>query len=74
MQENQTFRRRAIGALLTGFVGLLPLLATPRLQRLHAVDMVSLIGCGMCFGVALTLFIFAVKSKESVEPMPAKER
>ena len=63
MPEGQTFRRRAIGALLMGFVGLLPLLATPRLHRLYAVDMVALIGCGMCFGVSLVLFIFAFRAK-----------
>lgn len=64
MPERIAFRRRAIGALLFGLIGLFPLLARPRLHALHAVDLISLIGCGMCFGVALTLFIFAFKAKE----------
>jgi hypothetical protein len=64
MPERIAFRRRAVGALMFGLIGLFPLLARPRLHTLHAVDLISLIGCGMCFGVALTLFIIAFKSKD----------
>jgi len=64
MPERIAFRRRAVAAFIFGLIGLFPLLARPRLHTLRAVDLLSLIGCGMCFGVALTLFIFAFKSKE----------
>ncbi|MES2222427.1 MAG: hypothetical protein V4587_15850 [Acidobacteriota bacterium] len=64
MPERMAIRRRAIGALMFGLIGFFPLLARPSLHALRAVDLISLIGCGMCFGAALTLFIFAFKSKE----------
>jgi hypothetical protein len=64
MPERIAFRRRAVGALMFGLIGLIPLLARPTLHTLRAVVLISVYGCGMCIGVALTLFIFAFKAKE----------
>lgn len=42
--------------LLFGFIALNQTLSRPRLRDMHAVDIVSLIAAGACFGVALTAF------------------
>jgi hypothetical protein len=54
--------RRGKGALVTtlilvGIIGIVHLTGTPRYQAYRAVDMVQLVGCGMCFGVALAWII-----------------
>ncbi len=39
--------------LLFGLMALFGSLSKPRVEALHGADIVGLIGCGMCFGVAL---------------------
>ena len=51
--------RKALGAsvftvLLIGMIGLMHLMAQPRFQSYHNVDVLQLIASGMCFGVALS--------------------
>jgi hypothetical protein len=41
--------------LVIGFAGLTHLMAQPRFQIYHSVDIVQLLGSGMCFGVALAM-------------------
>jgi drug/metabolite transporter (DMT)-like permease len=65
MLDRTNFRRRAVFALLFGLIALVPLLDRPRLQTLHTVDLLTLLASGMCFGVGLTLFIFAFKSNRA---------
>lgn len=65
MPETRSVTRRATVALLVGLIGIVPLLDRPRLQSMHAVDLLTLIACGMCFGVALTLFIFAFRTRRA---------
>ena len=65
MPDTRSMTRRAAVALMVGLIGIVPLLDRPRLHTMHTVDLLTLIGSGMCFGVALTLFIFAFKSNRT---------
>ena len=51
------FNRKAASAiampLVIGFVGLMNLMHEPRFATCRNVDIVRLLGLGMCFGVAL---------------------
>lgn len=40
--------------LFIGLVGFFDLTQRPRFASIHAVDVVQLLACGMCFGIALT--------------------
>ncbi len=51
------------GALFLGLFGLFELMAKPRFQMYHPVDVVQLIASGMCFGVALMWLIQRLRSK-----------
>lgn len=46
---------RITGLLLAllGTMALLSSLNKPRIEALHGADILGLIGCGMCFGVAI---------------------
>ncbi len=49
-------KRSRLTGLLLAFLGVMALFANlskPRVAALHGSDIVGLIGCGMCFGVAL---------------------
>ena len=49
-------KRSRFFGLVPAMLGLLALfsnLSKPRIAALHGSDIVGLIGCGMCFGVAL---------------------
>jgi hypothetical protein len=48
---------------IAGLIGLLPLLRGPRLQRIHTVDAVQLLGSGACFGVALAALVALVRDR-----------
>jgi len=45
-------RFRGLTVSLLGLLVLLNNLGKPRVEALHGADIVGLIGCGMCFGVA----------------------
>lgn len=52
--------------LLLGLMGVARIFGTPRLAAIRGVDLVRLIGIGMCFGVALTtLFTLLARSRDS---------
>lgn len=42
--------------LLVGAIGLNTLMQRPRFAEIHTVDVVQLLGSGVCFGVALMAF------------------
>lgn len=46
---------------LFGSLVLLNMLGKPRVAALHGADIVGLIGCGMCFGVAFVGLIGRLK-------------
>ena len=49
-------KRSLLTALLPALLGVMALfgsLSKPRVEALHGSDILGLIGCGMCFGVAL---------------------
>ena len=48
--------------LILGAVGLSNMARTSRFESIRAVDMVQLVACGMCFGVALTLLLVRRRS------------
>lgn len=53
-------RKRALGTsivvlILIGSIGLLNLSRQVRFQAFHTVDVLQLLGTGMCYGVALAL-------------------
>ncbi len=52
-------------ALFIGLLGLFELIAKPRFQAYHPVDVVQLIASGMCFGVALMWLIQRFRNKPS---------
>jgi hypothetical protein len=43
--------------IIIGLAGLTHLMEQPRFQSFHNVDVVQLLGSGMCFGVALVALI-----------------
>ena len=52
-----TRRRRILVAAVVGTMGLFNVLRLPRFEMYHTVDVLQLVGSGMCFGVALaTMF------------------
>ena len=46
---------------LLGVMALLASLSKPRIEALHGSDILGLIGCGMCFGVAFVGLIGKLK-------------
>lgn len=44
---------RLFGPAVFGVIALLSSLSKPRVEALHATDILGLLGAGMCFGVAL---------------------
>lgn len=50
-------------ALFIGLIGLFQVIERPRFQAYHAVDVVQLVGCGVCFGVTLMWLILWLRGK-----------
>ena len=48
-----------------GLVSLLGMLGRPSLASIRAVDVVHLIGTGMCFGGAIVVLVMYLRSKQS---------
>lgn len=48
-----------------GLVSLLSMLSRPSLASIRAVDVVHLIGTGMCFGGAIVILVVYLRSKQS---------
>lgn len=58
-RKPQTIAMVILIPLLAGVPGLVHLMSEPRFDTIRTVDVVQLLGSGMCFGVALTA-IFAL--------------
>ncbi len=60
-------RRQTTAAILVpvlaGSVGLIHLMSQPRFEAIRTVDVLQLIGSGMCFGIALSAVIVLLRSK-----------
>ncbi len=60
-------RRGPLAALFTplviGLIGLSQLMARPRFQAIHTVDVLQLLASGMCFGVALSAFFVLIRAR-----------
>ena len=53
-------RRRlfpSLSPLVFGLMGMARIFGNPRLAAIRAIDVVQLIGIGMCFGVALAMLV-----------------
>jgi hypothetical protein len=48
--------------LFIGVIGLLDLSQRPRFANIHRVDMIQLLACGMCLGIALTGLIEFIRA------------
>jgi membrane protein CcdC involved in cytochrome C biogenesis len=60
----QTRRRRFAKILIpviVGLSGLFSLINRPRFQAYHTVDVLELLACGMCFGIALVWLLLAFR-------------
>ena len=49
--------------LMVGLVALSTVLQRPRFASVHTVDIVQLLGAGLCFGVALSSFAFWLRTR-----------
>ena len=49
--------------LLPGLMSLFSSLSKPRVQSLHGADILGLVACGMCFGVAFVGLIGRLKTR-----------
>ena len=58
-------KRGAVAAvlLIVGLIGLLQASRNPRFAAFHTVDVLQLIGTGMCFGVALVALLGRLKPR-----------
>jgi hypothetical protein len=61
MQSRKTLLPAIFLPLVIGFVGLTHLMEQPRFQSFHNVDILQLIGSGMCFGVALFALLMLIR-------------
>jgi len=48
-----------------GIISALAMLSNPRLESVRAVDMVHLLGTGMCFGAAIVALVFYLRTPKS---------
>ena len=53
MSSRKALTSAIVVPLIIGIIGLMNLTQQPRFAAIHSVDVVQLIGSGMCFGVAL---------------------
>ena len=47
--------------LFFGVIALFNFISSPRFEAYRAVDVVRLVGCGMCFGVAIVGIVIALR-------------
>jgi len=59
MRKNSRFA--GVLLALMGTMALLSSLSKQRVQALHGSDILGLIGCGMCFGVAIVALLGRLK-------------
>lgn len=50
-------RRFVLVPLMVGMMGLILVSRNPRFETFHAVDVLQLLGSGMCFGAALVALL-----------------
>ena len=53
---------------IVGLIGLVHVIQLPRFAAYRAVDVVQLVGSGLCFGVALVGFIALFRGKPPMAP------
>ncbi len=59
--------------MIVGSIGLLNLMQRPRFAMIQTVDVVQLLGSGVCFGVALTVLIFWLRNRSAEKSSNAVE-
>ena len=62
MRSRKTLTSAIVVPLIIGIIGFVNLTHNPRFAAYHTVDVIQLIGSGMCFGVALFAFITLLRT------------
>ena len=57
MDNPKRFAKTFLPLVAVGFIGFFALTQRPTFSAFHAVDVVQLLGSGMCFGVALAILV-----------------
>ncbi|MFZ1032400.1 MAG: hypothetical protein WAN72_10445 [Candidatus Acidiferrales bacterium] len=57
MLNRKSLTSAIVAPLIVGLIGLLTLMQRPRFAGYHNVDVLQLLGSGMCFGVALAALL-----------------
>ncbi|MGA9734013.1 MAG: hypothetical protein WBQ83_25275 [Candidatus Acidiferrales bacterium] len=57
MLNRKSLTSAIVAPLIVGLIGLLTLMQRPRFAGDHNVDVLQLLGSGMCFGVALAALL-----------------
>ena len=65
MNSRKTLTSAIVVPLIIGIVGLVTLMEKPRFAAFHSVDVLQLVGSGMCFGVALAALIALIRGPRS---------
>ncbi len=63
MQISKPLASAVLIPVLVGSIGLTHLASQPRFALIHTVDVLQLLGSGMCFGVALFALIAMLRGK-----------
>lgn len=66
------FNRKPLGSvifilIIIGSIGLMNLMHQPRFETYRTVDVVQLLGSGMCYGVALVAIIMLIRGPRTPE-------
>lgn len=62
MGKLKRFNGFAFTPFFIGLIGLLSLMQRPRFALIHSVDVLQLLACGMCLGMALAGVIVAIRA------------
>ena len=62
MRSSKTLTSAIVVPLIVGIIGLANLSHNPRFDAFHTVDILQLIGSGMCFGVALSALVAVIRA------------
>ena len=65
MQKSKPLVASVLVPVLVGSVGLMHLASQPRFASIQTVDVVQLLGTGLCYGVAMAAVIAMLRGKRS---------
>jgi hypothetical protein len=65
MQNRKPLAAAIFIPVLIGSIGISNIAGKPRFETFHAVDVLQLIGSGMCFGVALFALVLFLRGRRT---------